>query len=118
MYFSKLRNAISSQDSLEHPACQVIKKAWDKYGEQIAANKPLRKWLRESFFKDVHLKMYEKRPIYFPLSSEKKNFVALVNIHRWTDNTLQTLLAEHLKPDEIEAYVNNGMEDILLLKNG
>ncbi len=89
----------SEQDSLEHPASQIIKEAWDKHGEKIAANKPLRKWLRESFFKDVHVKMYEKRPIYFPLSSEKKNFVAFVNIHRWTDNTLQTLLAEHLKPE-------------------
>ena len=89
----------SEQDSLEHPASQVIKTAWQQHGEQIAANKPLRKWLRESFFKDVHLKMYEKRPIYLPLSSEKKNFVALINIHRWTDNTLQTLLADHLKPE-------------------
>ena len=92
-------SAYSEQDSLEHSASQVIKEAWDKHGEKIAANKPLRKWLRESFFKDVHVKMYEKRPIYFPLSSEKKNFVAFVNIHRWTDNTLQTLLAEHLKPE-------------------
>ena len=93
-------SAYSERDSLEEPSSQVVKEAWNKYGEQIAANKPLRKWLRESFFKDVHLKMYEKRPIYFPLSSEKKNFVALVNIHRWTDNTLQTLLAEHLKPEQ------------------
>lgn len=92
-------SAYSEQDSLEHPASQIIKEAWDKHGEKIAANKPLRKWLRESFFKDVHVKMYEKRPIYFPLSSAKKNFVAFVNIHRWTDNTLQTLLAEHLKPE-------------------
>ena len=95
MYLS----AYSEQDSLELPASQVIKQAWNKHGEEIAVNKPLRKWLRESFFKDVHVKMYEKRPIYFPLSSDKKNFVALVNIHRWTDNTLQTLLAEHLKPE-------------------
>ncbi|MFM2310980.1 MAG: hypothetical protein RLZZ04_256, partial [Cyanobacteriota bacterium] len=92
-------SAYSEQDSLEHPTSQVIKEAWDKHREQIAVNKPLRKWLRESFFKDVHLGMYEKRPIYFPLSSAKKNFVAVVNIHRWTDNTLQTLLAEHLKPE-------------------
>ena len=89
----------SEQDSLEHYASEIIKKTWDLYGEEIAANKPLCKWLRESFFKDVHLKMYEKRPIYFPLSSAKKNFVALINIHRWKDNTLQTLLAEHLNPE-------------------
>jgi len=43
--------------------------------------------------------MYENRPIYFPLSSQRKNFVALVSIHRWADNTLQTLLAEYLIPE-------------------
>ena len=43
--------------------------------------------------------MYENHPIYFPLSSQRKNFVALVSIHRWADNTLQTLLAEYLIPE-------------------
>ena len=43
--------------------------------------------------------MYEKRPIYFPLSSENKNFVAHISIHRWQDNTLKTLLADYLTPD-------------------
>ncbi len=42
--------------------------------------------------------MYENRPIYFPLSSAKKTFVAYVSIHRWTENTLRALLAEHLHP--------------------
>ena len=42
--------------------------------------------------------MYENRPIYFPLSSEKRTFVAYVSIHRWTEGTLRALLAEHLHP--------------------
>jgi hypothetical protein len=42
--------------------------------------------------------MYENRPIYFPLSSQKKSFVAYVSIHRWTEDTLRTLLAEHIHP--------------------
>ncbi len=42
--------------------------------------------------------MYENRPIYFPLSSAKKAFVAFVSIHRWTAATLNHLLAEHLYP--------------------
>ena len=33
-----------------------------------------------------------------PLSSEKRSFVAYVSIHRWTNNTLQMLLADHLHP--------------------
>jgi len=43
--------------------------------------------------------MYENRPIYFPLSSPKKNFVALISIHRWQNDTLQTLLADYLHPE-------------------
>jgi hypothetical protein len=43
----------------------------------------------QDFFKDVHRKMYENRPIHWPLSSANKTFVAWVNIHRLTDQTLQ-----------------------------
>jgi hypothetical protein len=40
--------------------------------------------------------MYESRPIHWPLSSEKKTFVAWVTIHRWNEGTLRVLLADHL----------------------
>jgi len=46
--------------------------AWQQYGGQIAKGTKLRTWLRLSFFKDVHLGMYENRPIYFPLSLPRK----------------------------------------------
>ena len=59
----------------------------------------MRDYLREKFFTDDHLKRYEKRPIYFPLTSSKKSFVAWVSIHRWKDDTLQTLLADYLQPE-------------------
>jgi len=88
----------NSKDSLTHPACQPIHQAWSEYGVAIA-KKPLCDWLRLNFFKDVHLSVYEQRPIYFPLSSKNKNFVAYISIHRWTDNTLQTLLADYLVPE-------------------
>jgi len=88
-----------SRDSLNHAAAQPIKAAWDDYGSQIAKNKSLRDWLRLSFFKEVHVSMYEQRPIYFPLSSKNKNFVAYISIHRWADNSLQTLLADYLMPE-------------------
>jgi hypothetical protein len=50
------------------------------------------------FFKDVHKGMYENRPIHWPISSEKKTFVAWVNIHRMDARTLPVLLADHLQP--------------------
>ena len=42
--------------------------------------------------------MYENRPIHWPLSSEKKTFVAWITIHRWNAGTLRVLLADHLNP--------------------
>ncbi|CAN0442395.1 unnamed protein product, partial [Phaeothamnion confervicola] len=65
-------------DGSDHPAAAALK-------EQAS-------YLRLKFFADDHLKRYEKRPIYFPLSSEKKTFVAWCAIHRWTSNTLLELL--------------------------
>lgn len=86
-------------DSLSHPAAAPIHTAWAQHGSTIAKAKPLHHWLRTNFFKDTHLKRYDQRPIYFPLSSTKLNFVAHISIHRWADDTLTTLLADHLIPD-------------------
>jgi Eco57I restriction-modification methylase len=104
-------SSASEKDSFAHPACKVIGNAWEKYGASIAKNASLRNWLRLNFFKDVHLNMYEKRPIYFPLSSANKNFVAFISIHRWTDSTLQDLLAEYLFPEL--SQMEGQLEDIL-----
>ncbi|WP_223278469.1 BREX-6 system adenine-specific DNA-methyltransferase PglX [Nostoc sp. 'Peltigera membranacea cyanobiont' 232] len=102
-------SAYSEKDTLEHPSCKPIQEAWYEYGSIIAKGTQLRKWLRLSFFKEVHLGMYESRPIYFPLSSQRKNFVAFVSIHRWADNTLQTLLADYLIPElsQLEGELND-----------
>lgn len=100
----------SGRDSLTHAAAKPILDDWDTHGGEIAPGKDAREWLRLSFFKDVHLGMYEKRPIYFPLSSAKKNFVAYVSIHRWSSNTLQTLLADHLIPER--RSIEGELEDL------
>jgi hypothetical protein len=86
-------------DSLEHPAAKRINEAWNEHGPAISNGKAqnLRDYLRKDFFA-YHKSLYENRPIYFPLSSEKRAFVAYVSIHRWQDNTLQILLADHLHP--------------------
>jgi hypothetical protein len=65
-------------DSLDHPAAAPLRDQADV--------------LRTKFFADDHLKRYEKRPIYLPLSSDKKNYVAWCSIHRWTPNTLLHVL--------------------------
>jgi len=85
-------------DSLSHPACAPLLEAWATHSSPIT-KKSLPEWLRLNFFKDVHLGLYEQRPIYFPLSSAKKNFVAHISIHRWTPHTLTDLLAEYTAKD-------------------
>jgi hypothetical protein len=84
-------------DSLDHRACAPLHAAWKAHGPSVGEGDDLRAWLRKSFFAG-HLARYEKRPIYLPLSSARKSFVAWVSIHRWTKNTLTELLADHLEP--------------------
>ena len=86
------------RDSLGHEAAQIVHDKWTEYGSQIDTRRSLRDWLREKFFSDVHRQMYENRPIHLPLSSAKKTFIAWLTIHRWTDQTLRVLLADHLEP--------------------
>ncbi len=86
------------RDVLGQPAARSLLEAWATHGQAIDAKSDLRDYLRTAFFEDVHRKMYENRPIHWPLSSEKRTFVAWVNIHRWSESTLRVLLADHLKP--------------------
>lgn len=62
------------------------------------SKKNLNSWIRSSAF-DMHSSIYEKRPIYFPLVSAKKSFFLWINIHQWNDGTLNSILANYLKPD-------------------
>jgi hypothetical protein len=83
------------EDGLGHPAAARLHAAWAEHGPAIAADTALRDWLAADFF-DLHRKLYDNRPIHWPLSSDKRTFVAWISIHRWTDDTLRTLLADHL----------------------
>jgi hypothetical protein len=85
-------------DGLGHPAAAPLHAAWAAHGAAIAPRADLRTYLRTAFFSDVHRKMYENRPIHWPLSSGSRTFVAWVNIHRMDEHTLRVLLADHLNP--------------------
>jgi hypothetical protein len=84
-------------DSLDHAACALLVAAWAGHGPAVSPSNDLGSYLRKSFF-DFHKKLYDNRPIYFPLSSPKKSFVAFLSIHRWAADTLNVLLADHLVP--------------------
>ncbi|CAO3379010.1 BREX-6 system adenine-specific DNA-methyltransferase PglX [Azospirillum argentinense] len=86
-----------SADSLADPATAGLRAAWQEHGGAVKPGAELRDWLRADFFKH-HKALYENRPIWLPLSSAKKSFVAWVSIHRWADDTLDVLRADHLIP--------------------
>ncbi len=91
-------SAATERDSLDHTACEHLRTAWKEYGAVVGEGDDLRTYLRKSLLAH-HRSVYENRPIYFPLSSAKKSFVAWVSIHRWRDDTLSILLADHLLPE-------------------
>jgi hypothetical protein len=58
--------------------------------------KSLEKYFLTDFYKD-HLQTYKKRPIYWLFQSPKKGFSALVYLHRYTKDTVNTLLNDYLR---------------------
>src|SRR5262249_20163461 len=67
--------SIEGSDSVDTKPCRSICECWNQACGALAGGDDLRTFLRKSFF-DYHKKAYDKRPIYFPLSSAKKSFVA------------------------------------------
>ncbi len=84
--------------ALEQPACDAMRDAWRQAGGTIDGEEDLSTYLRRSFFLE-HRRQYEGRPIFLPLSSAKRTYVAYVCIHQFGPGTLSVLLAEHLIPE-------------------
>jgi len=61
-----------------------------------ALGKDLRKYFLTDFYKD-HLQTYKKRPIYWLFQSPQKYFRALVYLHRYRRDTVNTLLNGYLR---------------------
>ena len=59
----------------------------------------IRRFISQKFFKDHHLKVYKKRPIYWLFSSGKQRaFECLVYLHRYNENTLARMRAMYVTP--------------------
>lgn len=57
----------------------------------------IRRFISQKFFKDHHLKVYKKRPIYWLFSSGKQRaFECLVYLHRYNENTLARMRAMYV----------------------
>ncbi len=59
----------------------------------------IRRYISDKFFKDHHLKVYKKLPIYWLFSSGKhKAFQCLVYLHRYNESTLSRMRAMYVTP--------------------
>ena len=61
--------------------------------------KDLRSYMVRDFYAD-HLRVYQKRPIYWMFQSPKKTFQCLVYMHRYDQSTVGTVLTGYLRPLE------------------
>lgn len=73
----------------------------EHYAENIAfieatLEKDIRKYFIKDFYND-HIKRYKKRPIYWLFSSPKRNFNALIYMHRYTPDMVAMLLDNYMR---------------------
>lgn len=77
-------------ENLEYVANVLGKKNTD------TADDTIRNYFLKDFYND-HVKMYQKRPIYWMFSSGKGNFNALVYMHRYNKDTASVILNSYLR---------------------
>ncbi|WP_461213066.1 BREX-1 system adenine-specific DNA-methyltransferase PglX [Lacticaseibacillus sp. GG6-2] len=83
---------------------RFIASALGKKGDTPEAQ--IRKYFLDDFYKKDHLSTYQKRPIYWQLSSGKQGgFRALMYLHRYDENTFAMVRTSYLHPLQ-EAYGN------------
>ena len=78
----------------------------------------IRNYLLNDFYKD-HLKMYQRRPIYWLLDSGKKNgFKALIYMHRYTPNLLAKIRTDyvHEQQERYRTQIENLSNEVLHLE--
>ncbi|WP_052158248.1 BREX-1 system adenine-specific DNA-methyltransferase PglX [Lacinutrix jangbogonensis] len=70
----------------------------------------IRKYFLKTFYTD-HVKRYKKRPIYWLFSSPSGAFNALIYMHRYTPDTLNTVLNGYLKQYQEKLKAQNQQLD-------
>lgn len=76
----------------------------------------IREYFLNDFYKD-HLKIYQKRPIYWLFDSGKKNgFKALVYMHRWQPDTIARVRTDYVH--EMQSRYRTAITDVEQRING
>lgn len=103
------------EDDIVARAREFIKAAWGAatLDENVAwlekaLEKDLRKYFVRDFYKD-HLQTYKKRPIYWLVCSPGGSFQALIYLHRYTRDTVNTVLNKYLREfiHKLDARINH-----------
>lgn len=91
------------EENLEYVASVLGKKNTE------TADDTIRNYFMKDFYND-HIKMYQKRPIYWMFSSPKGNFNALVYMHRYNKDTASVILNGYLRnfrDEKLKAQIEN-----------
>ena len=76
-----------------------------------SSEETLNRYLNDGFYAD-HLKVYQKRPIYWMFSSGKHGgFKCLIYMHRYTEDTLALINGKYFLPESTR--LKNDMEELL-----
>lgn len=107
-------NGIGMEDGLTTVLIKLIKQIYgdDTYRQNIdfiaealgknhneSSEETLNRYLNDGFYAD-HLKIYQKRPIYWLFTSGKKaGFKCLIYMHRYNEDTLARINAKYFLPE-------------------
>lgn len=76
-----------------------------------SSEETLNRYLNDGFYAD-HLKIYQKRPIYWMFSSGKNSgFKCLIYMHRYTEDTLALINGKYFLPESTR--LKNDIEELL-----
>ena len=119
-------NGIGMEDGLTTVLIDLIKHIYgeDTYRQNIdfiadalgkksneSSEETLNRYLNDGFYKD-HLKVYQKRPIYWMFTSgNNSGFKCLVYMHRYNENTLARINAKYFLPESTRK--KSELEEIL-----
>lgn len=90
----------------------------DALGGKGTSREILRNYLLNDFYKD-HLKIYQKRPIYWLFESGKRNgFKALIYMHRYTPDLLARMRTDyvHEQQERYRTQIENLEKEVLHLE--
>lgn len=90
------------EENLEYIASVLGKK------NNETADDTIRNYFLKDFYND-HVKMYQKRPIYWLFSSKNGNFNALIYLHRYNKDTINRILNNYLREyrGKLEQSIHN-----------